>query len=263
MRIIGSRYSPDARRRPGLRGPRAGFRTGGSIWTAIPAAEALLAQFGVAPQDTPFVIRHARVLRNPGNAELAAATGLRPAARAPARCDLLVVGAGPAGLAAAVYGASEGLRTMVLDGTATGGQAGTSARIENYLGFPSGISGAELAERAMIQARKFGAEFAVPAEAASIEHDGGHYVVRLDDGDDAVTATRWSSPPGPGTAGWTCRGWTDFENDERLLRGLADGGAAVRRRPGGRRRRRQLGRPGGRLPGPHAPRSPCSCAATT
>ena len=93
-----------------------------------------------------------------------------------------------AGLSAAVYGASEGLRTVVLDGTATGGQAGTSSRIENYLGFPAGISGAELAERALIQARKFGADFAVPAEATSIGRDGTRYQVRLADGS-AIRAT--------------------------------------------------------------------------
>ena len=110
-------------------------------------------------------------------------------------------------IAAAVYGASEGLRTIVLDGTTTGGQAGTSARIENYLGFPSGISGAELAERAMLQARKFGAEFVVPAEAASIEKEGGQYLVRLADGS-PVTATSVVIATGPGTAGWTCRSWT-------------------------------------------------------
>jgi thioredoxin reductase (NADPH) len=91
-------------------------------------------------------------------------------------------------MSAAVYGASEGMRTMVLECTATGGQAGTSSRIENYLGFPSGLSGAELAERAMLQARKFGAEFVVPAEAASIEKDGGQYLVRLTDGS-PITAT--------------------------------------------------------------------------
>jgi thioredoxin reductase len=142
----------------------------------------------VAPQDTPIVILHARVLRNPSNAELAAPAGLPAPSSSPVRCDLLVVGSGPGGMSAAVYGASEGLRSMVLDGTATGGQAGTSARIENYLGFPSGISGAELAERAMLQARKFGAEFVVPAEAASIEKDGGQYLVRLADGS-PVTAT--------------------------------------------------------------------------
>jgi thioredoxin reductase (NADPH) len=187
LRIIGSRYSPDARRvRDFAARNRLPYR-----WLDLdgdPGAEALLAQFGVAPQDTPIVILHARVLRNPSNAELAAAAGLPAPSSSPARCDLLVVGSGPGGMSAAVYGASEGLRTMVLDGTATGGQAGTSARIENYLGFPSGISGAELAERAMLQARKFGAEFVVPAEAASIEKDGGQYLVRLADGS-PVTAT--------------------------------------------------------------------------
>ena len=187
MRIIGSRYSPDARRvRDFAARNRLPYR-----WLDLdgdPGAEALLAQFGVAPQDTPIVILHARVLRNPSNAELAAAAGLP--APAPLRPAATCSWSGPvrAGSSAAVYGASEGLRTMVLDGTATGGQAGTSARIENYLGFPSGISGAELAERAMLQARKFGAEFVVPAEAASIEKDGGQYLVRLADGS-PVTAT--------------------------------------------------------------------------
>jgi thioredoxin reductase (NADPH) len=84
-------------------------------------------------------------------------------------------------MSAAVYGASEGLRVIVLDGTATGGQAGTTSRIENYLGFPSGISGAELADRAMLQARKFGAQFAVPAEATSIARVDGQYTVRVGD----------------------------------------------------------------------------------
>ena len=187
LRIIGSRYSPDARRvRDFAARNRLPYR-----WLDLdsdPGAEALLARFGVAPQDTPIVILHGRMLRNPGNAELAAAAGLPAPSASAARCDLLVVGSGPGGMSAAVYGASEGLRTMVLDGTATGGQAGTSSRIENYLGFPSGVSGAELAERAMLQARKFGAEFVVPAEAASIEEDGGQYLVRLTDGS-PVTAT--------------------------------------------------------------------------
>jgi thioredoxin reductase (NADPH) len=94
----------------------------------------------------------------------------------------VVVGAGPAGLAAAVYGASEGLTTIVLDEIATGGQAGTSSRIENYLGFPAGISGGELAERATIQARKFGATIEVPAQAISLESDGDELVVQTADG---------------------------------------------------------------------------------
>jgi thioredoxin reductase (NADPH) len=186
-RIIGSRYSPDVRR---VRDFAARNRIP-ARWLdleADPSAEALLAQLGVAPESTPIVIVHGRLLRNPSNAELAAAVGL-PAPSAPRTdCDLLVVGSGPAGMSAAVYGASEGMRTVVLDSTATGGQAGTSSRIENYLGFPSGISGAELADRAMLQAQKFGAEFAVPAQATSISRDDGQYTVRLAEGT-SVTAT--------------------------------------------------------------------------
>jgi len=179
LQIVGSGYSPDARR---LRDFAARNRLP-ARWLdleADPGAEALLSQLGVAPADTPIVIVHGRLLRNPSNAGLAAAIGL-PAPSAPsASCDLLVVGAGPAGLSAAVYGASEGMQTLVLDATATGGQAGTSPRIENYLGFPSGISGAELADRAVLQARKFGARFSVPATATSIARNNGLYTVRLD-----------------------------------------------------------------------------------
>lgn len=106
-----------------------------------------------------------RVLRNPSNAELARLIGLpAPTAKA-AQCDVMVVGAGPAGLAAAVYGASDGLTTISVDAVATGGQAGTSSRIENYLGFPSGISGGELIERAVLQAHKFGARLMVPTRS--------------------------------------------------------------------------------------------------
>jgi thioredoxin reductase (NADPH) len=181
LRIIGSKYSPDTRRlRDFAARNRLPYR-----WLdleADPSAEALITQLGVAPEDTPIVIAGGQVLRNPSNAELAAAAGLPVPVPLDASCDLLVVGAGPAGLSAAVYGASEGMRTVALDGVATGGQAGTSSRIENYLGFPSGISGAELADRAVLQAQKFGARFAVPAEATSIEQDGGQYTIGLDDG---------------------------------------------------------------------------------
>jgi thioredoxin reductase (NADPH) len=143
----------------------------------------MLAQFGVAPDDTPVVIVYGRrLLRNPGNAELAAVVGLPAPSAQQAGCDMLVVGAGPAGLSAVVYAASEGMQVTALDGVATGGQAGTSSRIENYLGFPSGISGAELADRAVLQAEKFGARFAVPAEATAIAEDSGYYRVHLADG---------------------------------------------------------------------------------
>jgi thioredoxin reductase (NADPH) len=182
LRVVGSRYSPDTRRvRDFAARNRIPVR-----WLDLetdPAAEAMLAQLGVAPDDTPVVIVYGRrLLRNPGNAELAAAIGLPAPSAQQAGCDMLVVGAGPAGLSAAVYAASEGMQVTALDGEATGGQAGTSSRIENYLGFPSGISGAELADRALLQAEKFGARFAVPAEATSIAQDSGYYRVQLADG---------------------------------------------------------------------------------
>jgi thioredoxin reductase (NADPH) len=182
LRVVGSRYSPDTRRvRDFAARNRIPVR-----WLDLetdPAAEAMLAQFGVAPDDTPVVIVYGRrLLRNPGNAELAAAVGLPAPSAQQAGCDMLVVGAGPAGLSAAVYAASEGMQVTALDGVATGGQAGTSSRIENYLGFPSGISGAELADRAVLQAEKFGARFAVPAEATAIAQDSGYYRVHLADG---------------------------------------------------------------------------------
>ena len=100
--------------------------------------------------------------------------------------DLLVVGGGPAGLAAAVYGASEGLQTLLVEGTALGGQAGSSSRIENYLGFPAGISGAELTSRAVSQARKFGARPATPYRATALEPGDGRHVVHLEEGHEVV-----------------------------------------------------------------------------
>jgi thioredoxin reductase (NADPH) len=182
FRIIGSRFSPDTRR---LREFAARNRLP-HRWIdleADPQAEALLRQLGVPPEDTPVVIwRGDQVLRNPGTAELAEFLGLRHPAPEGGYCDLIVVGAGPAGLAASLYGASEGLDTVAIDGVATGGQAATSSRIENYLGFPSGISGGELAERATLQAEKFGAHLTVPAEAVRFSERNGGYVVELDDG---------------------------------------------------------------------------------
>ncbi|MFJ2032176.1 FAD-dependent oxidoreductase [Streptosporangium sp. NPDC087985] len=182
LRIIGSRYSPDTRRlRQFVARNRLPCR-----WIDLEEdreAEALVHNLGIAAAETPVVILGGnQVLRNPSNAGLARAIGL-PVPSVPEDVfDLVIVGAGPAGLAAAVYGASEGLRTVVLDAVATGGQAGTSSCIENYLGFPSGISGGELAERAVIQARKFGAHFGMPAEVVSIERQAEHYVIGLRDG---------------------------------------------------------------------------------
>lgn len=185
--IVGSRYSPDTRR---LREFCARNRIPHQ-WIdpeSDQAVESLLREVGVAPEDTPVVIwRGKDVLRNPSNAELASLIGLRTPMSPGGIADLVVVGTGPSGLAASVYGASEGLETIALDAVATGGQAGTSSKIENYLGFPTGISGAELAERATIQAEKFGARISVPSEATSLRRQDGHYVIGLDDGE-AVSA---------------------------------------------------------------------------
>jgi thioredoxin reductase (NADPH) len=186
FRIIGSRYSPESSR---LRRFAVRNRLPHRFidLESDPAAESLLRELGIAPAETPVVVWRDRVLRNPSPADLAELAGCPSVGSEVEVCDLAVVGAGPAGLAAAVYGASEGLTTVLLDGVATGGQAATSPRIENYLGFPAGISGGELAERAVVQAEKFGARMAVPADVVALEvGDDGH--VRLELGDDAVTA---------------------------------------------------------------------------
>jgi thioredoxin reductase (NADPH) len=121
-------------------------------------------------------------LRRPSNGELSRALGIGLELRQHEEVDLLVIGGGPAGLGAAVYGASEGLDTLVIESTVLGGQAGTSRRIENYLGFPAGISGTELSSRAISQARKFGARTATPYRARSLEPGGERHLVRLDEG---------------------------------------------------------------------------------
>ncbi|MDX6624763.1 MAG: thioredoxin reductase [Solirubrobacterales bacterium] len=181
LKIVGSRHLPDTRRlRDFAARNRLPFR-----WIdpdRDPRAEALLERLGVRPEETPVVVWGSRVWRDPTNAELAAAAGMREEPPRDRVSDLLVVGAGPAGLAATVYGASEGLLTAALDGIAVGGQASTSSRIENYLGFPSGISGAELAERATIQARKFGARIVVGAAAVGLERRDGIHAISLEDG---------------------------------------------------------------------------------
>ncbi|GAB2627557.1 thioredoxin reductase [Paractinoplanes abujensis] len=139
-----------------------------------------------AGDDLPVVIAADRVLRRATPHMLAAALGLSAAPDDHRPYDVAVVGAGPAGLAAAVYGASEGLRVVVFDATAPGGQAGTSSRIENYLGFPDGISGADLTSRATIQAQRFGARISSPSRIAAIEPGPTGFVLTLTDGSRAL-----------------------------------------------------------------------------
>ncbi|HWW82743.1 MAG TPA: FAD-dependent oxidoreductase [Vicinamibacterales bacterium] len=144
--------------------------------------ERLLRELDIAARDLPVVIVSSKVLRHPTSGELAEYLGLTVGAMPDGGFDLIVVGAGPAGLAAAVYGASEGLRTLVLEMVAIGGQAGSSSRIENYLGFPTGISGSDLTQRATVQAQKFGASFSSPCTVGGLQDDSGHFLLRLSNG---------------------------------------------------------------------------------
>ena len=140
--------------------------------------------FSLTAADLPVVIAPGhRVLKNPTLAQMADDLGLTETFDHAQVFDLAVVGAGPAGLAAAVYGASEGLQTIVVESMAPGGQAGTSSKIENYLGFPTGISGAALAGRAQVQAQKFGARLALSRAVVGLDCDGTPYSLELDDGE--------------------------------------------------------------------------------
>ncbi len=151
--------------------------------------QTLLDRFRVLPGDIPVLIaRREVVLRNPSNADIAAALNLNEAVDGKQLHDLVVVGAGPAGLAAAVYGASEGLDVLMIESVAPGGQAGSSSKIENYLGFPTGISGQALAGRAYTQAEKFGANLIVAVSATGLSCDRRPYL--LDLGADLRVATR-------------------------------------------------------------------------
>jgi thioredoxin reductase (NADPH) len=145
--------------------------------------QGLFDRFNISAADVPVLIcRDTRVLRNPTNRDVAECLGFNDSIDDTAVRDVLVVGAGPSGLAAAVYGASEGLDVLVLESNAPGGQAGSSSKIENYLGFPTGISGQALAERAYVQAQKFGAQIMITAGAAGLACERKPYAVRMHDG---------------------------------------------------------------------------------
>ncbi|MGD2070130.1 MAG: response regulator, partial [Gemmatimonadota bacterium] len=146
------------------------------------AARELIATLSEGPRRLPVVfLQDGTALVQPEPRELAEGIGMQTRARNPFY-DLVIVGGGPAGLAGAVYAASEGLRTVLVERSAPGGQAGTSSRIENYLGFPGGLSGADLARRASTQARRFGAEILTPQEVVAVESQEPYRVVRLADG---------------------------------------------------------------------------------
>lgn len=185
--------------------PYEGIRVAGTLWSAtshrvkdflsrnrIPyqwldieldkEAQALVDEVHKTERGLPVVFMpDGRTLVNPSNTELAVAIGMQTEAQEP-MYDLIIVGAGPAGLGAAVYGGSEGLQTLMIDQEATGGQAGTSSRIENYLGFPKGLSGANLAHRATAQAKRFGVEILIPKSMMGLRIEEQYKFVTLDDG---------------------------------------------------------------------------------
>jgi thioredoxin reductase (NADPH) len=181
LRVIGHRWSPEAHQ---LKDFLARNHVPYRYLDVEEHAEAavLLERHGAGPDALPLVVLPGgEALRAPSAAQLAARIGLSTQAQQPFY-DLAIVGGGPAGLAAAVYGASEGLRTVLIERQAPGGQAGTSSRIENYLGFPSGLSGGDLARRAVAQARRFGVEILAPQEAGGLRVDGPYRILQLADG---------------------------------------------------------------------------------
>ena len=182
VRIIGSRFSPESHRLRDFAQRNAIPYRFMDVETD-PEAEVLLREMGVPPSETPIVVgQMGKSHRNPSNEQFASCAGLTVELEPGHVYDLVIVGAGPAGLAASVYAASEGLDVLTVDSLAAGGQAGTSSRIENYLGFPSGVSGQELMGNALVQAQRFGAQISIASAVESLGIDGGDRRVNLVDG---------------------------------------------------------------------------------
>jgi thioredoxin reductase (NADPH) len=189
LMLIGSSYSADTLRLREFLG-RNNYPFLNVDIESDPDVHEVLERFAIRPEDAPVVIwRGKQVCKNPSNREVAEYLGLNPQVQEGEVHDLLIVGAGPAGLAAAVYAASEGLDVRIVETIAPGGQAGTSSRIENYLGFPTGVSGQALAGRAYAQAQKFGARLSVAWRAARLRCEKWPYCVEFEDGTIARTRT--------------------------------------------------------------------------
>ena len=245
LRLVGHRFSAEAHAtRDFVARNGVPYR-----WLDIadPEARRLMAAARLDDAQLPvLVFEDGETLVRPSQSEIAARIGLRTAAELPFY-DLVILGGGPAGLAAAVYGASEGLRTLLVERHAAGGQAGQSSRIENYLGFPAGVSGADLARRATTQAQRLGAEMLTAREVLAIRENGPSRVVTLDGGGGDRLPQRAHRDGGallpargPGRGG-----------PHRLGRLLRRGARRGRRRRGRGRRRRgrgELRRAGGRRP---------------
>jgi thioredoxin reductase (NADPH) len=186
IRIVGSRYSSEAMSLRSF----AEHSHLAHTWIDVEDAadlDSFLAPMGLQAQDIPAVITATETLRRPSPAIFAEHLGLTFQPTPGFIFDLVVIGSGPAGLAAAVYGASEGLRTVCLDAVAIGGQAGASSRIENYAGFPNGISGEELTGRTAVQAMRLGARLSSPCEVAGLRSEASFHVVVLRDGSEVPT----------------------------------------------------------------------------
>jgi thioredoxin reductase (NADPH) len=184
LRVLGTRWSPASHQMKDFLGRNQIPYQWTDVEIATPdkEVEQLLPNVDLKKVSLPLVVLPGgEVLANPPVDELAARMGLRTRAET-TFYDFVIVGGGPAGLAAAVYGASEGLKTLLVERSAPGGQAGMSSRIENYLGFPSGLTGADLARRASVQARRFGAEILSPQEAVGFRADGPYRFIKLRDG---------------------------------------------------------------------------------
>jgi thioredoxin reductase (NADPH) len=206
LRLVGHQWSPRSHEiKDFLAGNLVPYR-----WLDVERnqeTQALLDAAGVTAADLPALFfEDGSVLRNPEPRQVAERLG-RSLSASRNLYDLVIVGAGPAGLGAAVYGASEGLKTLLLDRYAPGGQAGSSSRIENYLGFPSGVSGSDLTRRAVTQAQRLGAELLVPLEVTSVCIDAGYKRLALSDGREVVTRTilaatgmAYREHPAPGIA---------------------------------------------------------------
>ena len=189
LRVIGSQFSPDTFRIRDFLSRNSVFFTFFD-YESDAEIRALLKNFNLKESDLPVVsFGQNWLLKNPSNETLAERVGIKSEIAADVIFDLAIVGGGPAGLAAAVYGASEGLKTVVLEEVATGGQAGTSSKIENYLGFPTGLSGAELAGRATLQAEKFGVQLSIPSQVVKLDFAGDLTVLHLKNGEKLQSKT--------------------------------------------------------------------------
>jgi thioredoxin reductase (NADPH) len=187
IRIIGSRFSARALELDAFaRRQRLAHQWIDLDDPDVGDVDVLLAGVGVTSRDTPVVVTPTAVLRHPTVGQLAEHLGLAFRPSPDHVRDLVVIGAGPAGLAAGVYGASEGLDTLVVDGHGVGGQAGASSRIENYFGFPNGLSGSELVENGALQAQRLGATINTPCRVSEIRVEADHFVLSIGTGDEVA-----------------------------------------------------------------------------